>query len=128
MSQPCVPSYRHHRPSGQAVVTLDGRDLCLGDWKTKASRIGYKRLIGEWLSDGRPRPSLNDKADLRIWERVADCLAFAMCYYVDDGAPGKEYLCMKAAAQPLVELDSRKASCQSEDWTHGPVKQAERTC
>jgi hypothetical protein len=25
-----TPSYRHHKPSGQAVVTLEGRDIYLG--------------------------------------------------------------------------------------------------
>jgi hypothetical protein len=28
---PRVPSYRRHTPSGQAVVTLNGRDSYLGD-------------------------------------------------------------------------------------------------
>ena len=27
-----TPSYRLHKPSGQAVVTLDGRDHYLGPW------------------------------------------------------------------------------------------------
>ncbi len=53
MSKPRVPSYHHHRPSGQAVVTLDGRDFYLGKWNTKASRTEYERLIGEWLANGR---------------------------------------------------------------------------
>ena len=33
-----IPSYRRHKPSGQAVVTLNGRDFYLGKWNTKASR------------------------------------------------------------------------------------------
>ena len=40
-----VPSYRHHRPSGQAVVTLDGRDFYLGPWNSHASKDNYDRLI-----------------------------------------------------------------------------------
>ena len=27
-----TPSYRLHKPSGQAVVTLDGHDVYLGHW------------------------------------------------------------------------------------------------
>ena len=33
-----IPSYRHHKPSGQAVVTLGGRDIYLGKYNTAASR------------------------------------------------------------------------------------------
>ena len=38
-----VPKYRKHRASGQAVVTLNGRDHYLGPHGTKASRIEYDR-------------------------------------------------------------------------------------
>ncbi len=59
-----VPYYCHHKPSGQAVVTIDGRDIYLGTWNTSASRREYDRLIGEWLAAGRrlpwiPRPWSN---------------------------------------------------------------------
>ena len=36
-----VPSYRLHKPSGQAVVTLDGRDFYLGAYGTPASKAEY---------------------------------------------------------------------------------------
>ena len=36
-----MPKYRRHKPSGQAVVTLSGRDHYLGPWKSKASRAEY---------------------------------------------------------------------------------------
>lgn len=48
-----VPSYRHHRASGQAVVTLSGRDIYLGPYGTQLSRDAYDRVIGEWLAAGR---------------------------------------------------------------------------
>jgi len=48
-----VPSYRRHKPTGQAVVTLNGRDIYLGRYGTRASRAEYDRLIGEWLAAGR---------------------------------------------------------------------------
>ena len=40
-----IPSYTHHRASGQAVVRLDGRDIYLGPWKSAASRAEYDRII-----------------------------------------------------------------------------------
>jgi hypothetical protein len=53
-----VPSYRRHKPTGQAVVTLNGRDIYLGKFNSTVSRAEYDRLIGEWLAAGRclPRP------------------------------------------------------------------------
>ena len=51
-----IPSYRLHRPSGQAVVTLSGKDFYLGPWsesKTAPSRKLYDRKIAEWLIAGR---------------------------------------------------------------------------
>ena len=47
------PKYRKHRPSGQAVVTLDGRDHYLGPHGSEASLAAYDRLTGEWLANGR---------------------------------------------------------------------------
>jgi len=107
MSQPRVPSYRYHRPSGQAVVTIGGKDIYLGEWNTEASRTEYDRIIGEWLANGRCLPSQDDKADLRVCELVASYLKFAKTYYRDGDKPGKEYVCMRDAAKPLGELYSR---------------------
>jgi hypothetical protein len=48
-----IPSYRRHKPSGLAVVRLNGRDLYLGKHGTAASRAEYRRVIVEWLACGR---------------------------------------------------------------------------
>jgi hypothetical protein len=40
----CVPTYRRHKPTGQAVVTLCGKDHYLGKWNTAASKAEYNRL------------------------------------------------------------------------------------
>lgn len=48
-----TPSYRRHRASGQAVVTLHGRDHYLGKYGTAASHKRYDQLLTEWLSAGR---------------------------------------------------------------------------
>src|SRR4051812_29019324 len=47
------PSYRRHRASGQAVVTLNGQDVYLGPHGTAASKREYDRVIGEWLARRR---------------------------------------------------------------------------
>ena len=48
-----IPAYRYHRSSGQAVVTLGGRDTYLGDYGTADSKQEYNRLIAEWIANGR---------------------------------------------------------------------------
>jgi hypothetical protein len=48
-----VPKYRKHRASGQAVVTLGGRDNYLGPRGWEASKTEYDRLIGECLASDR---------------------------------------------------------------------------
>src|SRR3954454_15629711 len=50
-----VPSYRLHKPTGQAVVRLDGRDFYLGKHGTEASHEAYRRTIAEGLTRGTTR-------------------------------------------------------------------------
>ena len=52
------PSYRLHKQSGQAMVTLpDGfcgrRDVLLGIYDTDASRATYHSVLAEWRANGR---------------------------------------------------------------------------
>jgi hypothetical protein len=62
-----APKYRHHKPSGQAVVNLDGVDHYLDPWKSKASNAGYDCLTGERLANGRRSPtSISDAAVLEL--------------------------------------------------------------
>jgi integrase len=46
------PRYRRHR-SGQARVTIDGKDIYLGRHGTPESHAAYDRVIQEWLARGR---------------------------------------------------------------------------
>jgi len=56
-----VPSYRLHKQSGQAIVTLNGRDHLLGTHDTQASKEKYHRLIAEWIAGGR-QPARRDES------------------------------------------------------------------
>jgi integrase len=51
--KPRIPSYRLHKPSGQAVATLNGRDVYMGPWGTEESKAKYERVIAECLARGR---------------------------------------------------------------------------
>ena len=43
-----LPRYRRNRRSGQAVVTLNGRDYYLGPHHSTIRLAEYDRLIGQW--------------------------------------------------------------------------------
>lgn len=54
-----VPKYRRHKASGQAVVSIGGKDHYLGPHGTQASKDAYDRIIGEWLASGRLDAAFN---------------------------------------------------------------------
>ena len=97
-----VPSYRHHKPTGQAVVTLGGRDIYLGRWNSSQSRHEYDRIIGEWLASGRtlPRPT----ADLMIAELILRFMHFAKGYYRKAGESTSELDEFKQSLRPVRQL------------------------
>jgi len=66
-----VPKYRRHKPSGQAVVTLSGKDHYLGPWKSAASKANYDRLIGEWLASGRTSSAPTSTEALSVTQLIA---------------------------------------------------------
>jgi hypothetical protein len=47
---PKIPSYRLHKPTGRAVVRLDGHDYYLGKHGTPESRAAYERTVSEGLT------------------------------------------------------------------------------
>ena len=73
------PKYRKHRASGQAVVTLSGRDFYLGPHGSAASRQEYDQLIGEWLANGRRLKG--GTSDVTVVELVAAYWTHAKDYY-----------------------------------------------
>ena len=79
-----LPKYRKHKASGQAIVTLNGRDHYLGPYGTKVSRQEYDRLVCEWLASGRTLQN-QDAPPFTIVELCAKYLVFAKQYYVRDG-------------------------------------------
>jgi hypothetical protein len=50
-----VPKLQHHKATGQARVTIAGRDYYCGRWGSKAAIAKYHRLLGEFFnSNGAP--------------------------------------------------------------------------
>ncbi len=102
-----TPSYRHHKPTGQAVVTLDGRDIYLGKHGSATSKAEYDRLIAEWLSNGRcllVKSEGEQQADLAVSEIILGFLKFADEYYRKDGKPSGEIDNIRLAIRLLRKL------------------------
>ena len=57
-----LPSYRHHKGSGQAVVTLCGITVYLGGFDSAGSRAKYDRVVAGWIARGRIAPGEPDPA------------------------------------------------------------------
>ncbi|QDS99935.1 tyrosine-type recombinase/integrase [Adhaeretor mobilis] len=105
-----LPKYRKHRGSGQAVVTLSGRDYYLGPHGTKTSKLEYDRLIAEWLSSGRSPAFGTSQDDLSIAELLAAYLRYAKDYY--GTGPKSEYFHMRRLAQLIARLFGRTSAAE----------------
>jgi integrase len=108
---PHIPTYRRHKQSGQAIVTLsDGlggrRDVVLGKYGTAASRAEYARVIAEWEASGRHLPVARATvADLTINEVVARFWRHAEQHYRHpDGTATNELHDFKYSLRPLRHL------------------------
>lgn len=101
-----VPSYRHHRASGQAAVTLNGRDHYLGPHGSPESREAYNRVLQEWLSNNRLTPLQPEVAitNTAIDDLIVAFWHHAETYYVKDGQPTRELQALRYSLRPLAEL------------------------
>lgn len=99
---PPTPQYRRHKPSGQAVVTIHGKDHYLGPFGSKASKVEYDRIIAEWLAAGRRLPS--PQFDLSVDEVISAYWKFAKGYFRKRGEPTGELANIRYAMRPLQAL------------------------
>ena len=97
-----VPSYRRHKPTNQAVVTINGQDIYLGRWNSAASKAEYDRIVSEWLSVGRSLSFGALSEGVTVSELLLAYLKYAKAYY-PAGRRG-EYANMKLAVRPLRRL------------------------
>jgi hypothetical protein len=91
---PRVPSYRRHRPTHQAVFTINGQDIYLGKWNTAASKAEYDRLIAELLANGR---RLRSEIESTVVEVVKAHRKFAERHYRKNGGVTCEFGCITGA-------------------------------
>ncbi len=91
MSHSSFPSLRHHKPTGQGVVTVrlasGGRkDLYCGGHATAAAKAEYNRIVGLLAANGGIYP--DDGTDLTVAEALVKYVVFIDGYYRNpDGTP-----------------------------------------
>ena len=98
-----LPKYRKHKRSGQAIVNLSGKDFYLGPHGTKASKLEYDRLIGEWLENGRTLPASNGET-ITVEDLMAAYWLYCKSYHVKDGQPTDELASIKIALRDTKKL------------------------
>ena len=95
----CVPVYRLHKQSGQAVVTLPDslgrrRDVLLGTYDSPESKQEYQRVIAEWIANGRRAPvrcAESSAQGLSVNELILAYFTHVQSYYRHpDGQPTSE--------------------------------------
>ena len=99
-----VPQYHRHKQSGQAIVTINGRDYLLGPHGTRVSKLEYDRLIIEWLSSNRTTAFRAPEHSVTIVELIVAYFEYAKAYYGD--TQRGEYANMRHALRPLRQLYS----------------------
>jgi integrase len=101
-----TPSYRMHKPTGRAVVTLDGRDFYLGKFGSPESQGEYDRLVAEWLANGRTLARRNSAngSDISVNELHLAFVEWAESYYRKGGRVTGEVTNIAYAVRTLREL------------------------
>jgi integrase len=105
-----APRYRRHKATGQAVVTIDGRDFYLGKYRSAESREAYRRKIAEWIQHDGALPS--PKHTATVAELVVAYVEFANRYYLKDGKPTDEVRMVKAALKIVRQLYGRTPAAE----------------
>jgi integrase len=106
-----VPSYRFHKPSGQAVVTIrlpggERRDIYLGEFNSPDSRREYARIISELAAPAAPA-TIRMPASHRLTmdEVMAAYMRFVLVHYRrEDGTHTSEVGEIKRTLGPVRRL------------------------
>ena len=100
-----IPSYRHYKRTGQAIVCIDGRYFYLGPYGTTQSRAEYDKLIAEWLANGRNLlPSSDENGRVTIVELIAAYWRHATTWYVKNGQPTKDQYKIRQTLDLLMNM------------------------
>ena len=108
MKAPKVPTYGHHKPTGQARCYVNGKTVYLGKYGSEESRIRFGEIVATVISGIPVDPFVTKSADpasgLTINELVLAFMRHADTHYVKNGEPTSEIHCLRAATIPLFKI------------------------
>ena len=108
MKTPKLPTYGHHKATGQARCYVNGKTVYLGKYGSQESRIRFGEIVSQVISGVQADPFVTKSAEpesgLTIHELVLAFMRHADAHYVKNGEPTSEIHCLKAATSPLVKL------------------------
>lgn len=105
-----VPSYRLHKSSGQAIVTLGGHMVYLGPFGTPASKQKYQQVVAEFLANFEVPVTHALVKTLTVVELAAAYWKFAKAYYRQNGEPTSSLIRVKVAIRILKETYGQSAT------------------
>lgn len=110
-----IPSYRLHKPSGQARVIIDREHIYLGKHGSAESWEKYHRVVSERILNGYSTPKPVDRSEegnLTVNELILAFWLHAESYYVKNGRPTDEQAGIRAALRFLRRLYGRTPACE----------------
>jgi len=101
-----IPKYRHHKAKNLAVVSIDGRDIYLGEFDSPVSHEKYRRTVAEWLSakDSGPVPAPETaKGFWGVSRFIESYLKYALgkCIRTRGGTPRNTVACCRPVPHPI---------------------------
>jgi integrase len=109
-----VPQLRRHS-SGNARVTLNGKDFLLGKFGSPEATQAYHQIMAEWEASGRSPAFRTNPNQITVLEVINAYGSFAKEYYGD--GPNSELLRVKPALDCLKNLYGNLHACD-----FGPIQ------
>jgi integrase len=103
MARRNLPGYLKHKTTGQAYCVICGHFFYLGKYGSKASRVEYERIIGEYLANGKKLPPTRSRTEITIEELVIQFLEYAAGYYVQNGKQTLTVTHCRYALAPVIQ-------------------------
>ena len=98
------PKYALHKPSGQARVRINGKEIYLGEYDSPESREEYNRLLARFFLGKLDV----DRDSVSISRLAVMYIDFARGYYLKDGVQTSEISIIQLALKPLVRMFGRE--------------------
>ncbi|EMI42471.1 tyrosine-type recombinase/integrase [Rhodopirellula sp. SWK7] len=120
------PSYRFHKATGQAIVTVSGRDIYLGEFGSEDSIRQYAFVIaGELPATKKKQRTADANEPTTLVEVLAAFWKHAQTYYVKNGEPTNEIAALRIVIrdaktlfghEPVDEFGPKKLKAVRQLW------------